>query len=652
MILTSKTTANEWFSQRPLTKELGIYFEQVSAIRLYHKQWNLITYVNLSALQNEWEHIQTMVQQTNAICTEIITQNAGRPENEIERGWNHTTIENINCGPSHIQMQYLLNQIQEYNVEHFQNTYKRKKRGFLNVVGEIAKDLFGTLSDSDAQLYLDKLEKLNLQGHIRDEIMKKQSTLTQSTFNLITETRQQAEANDKQLTDHITQIREMLTKYTHDIHRFNYGITLRTLAQDLISFIILLLMSFQQKQTKFLQALSLGTKGGNSPAIIPPAIFYKELNAIRGALSGKSVDLPIALSRETLPLFYQIASPRSTLLHNQLIIALTIPLTDMELYNLYKVTSFPNRINDDLFQFIIPTHEYVALSRYSQRYVSFTNQELANCHNTYLPNNQTLLTCMEISPIMDITVNRDDCEITLLTKDVVSQNCDIRISNISSELWIKLRTPNAWIYVLPKTTMVRIDCEGNDIHNMLMNGTGILTIHEDCNIKTDNILIQAFKVYQHEILTEAQPFGRTSINISKLLNNFYKIPEFHIKKINTPSVITFGQNDKLKELSNGIQDLIQMEDALTNQYTPTALRHGINTMNTVIIIILIIISIIIFRILIKKHRRIRTKQAFRRYAKVQPQQVLMSAAQIAHNTDNTTVQEEEPTQILYPVLNQ
>lgn len=74
----------------------------------------------------------------------------------------------------------------------------------------------------------------------------------------------------------------------------------------------------------------------------------------------------------------------------------------MEQYNLYEVTTFPNKVDNTIYQFIIPNHEYVAVSRYSQRYIPFTNQELSNCHNTHLPTNQTLITCMETSPILDV----------------------------------------------------------------------------------------------------------------------------------------------------------------------------------------------------------------------------------------------------------
>lgn len=77
------------------------------------------------------------------------------------------------------------------------------------------------------------------------------------------------------------------------------------------------------------------------------------------------------------------------------------------------------------------------------------------------------------------------------------------------------------------------------------------------------------------------------------------------------SLVHFNPNWQ-KEISSSVQELIQMEDASTNHYTPGALRHGLRTMNIAIIIILTTIFIIILRSIIKKQRRIRSKKIFLR----------------------------------------
>lgn len=427
------------FSYTPLTKELGIYFEQVSTLRLYHSEWNIVTYINITALEEEWVHIQSMVSKADQLCEQIeiarktIAANASIYQKQL------ISPLSISCGPMRQQLTKLLQEVQEYNSEHF---HSRQRRGLLNVVGEISKNLFGTISKSDGTMFLEKFHHLFRLGRIRDTITKKQTTLIQSNLNLITETRNQSQTRDNQLEELIKSRNHTLQELNKQFQYFSLSLILKTQIQDTLTFIILLLISFQEKQKRFLQALSIGTKGGNSPIIIPPEVLYAELEHIRTALASQPADLPIALTKDILHLFYQIASHKSRLMNNQLIISMTIPLTEMGEYNLYKVTSFPHRLPNGLFHFIVPQHEYVAVSRFRQSYIPFTNQALTNCHTIYINSNQTVLTCMLLSPILDITVDRYECEVTLLTKDLISKNCNIRVANITSEVWIKLRQPN------------------------------------------------------------------------------------------------------------------------------------------------------------------------------------------------------------------
>lgn len=229
LLLHNITASNNLFTQKPLTKELGIYFEQVSSIRLYHKQWNIVTYVNLTSLQTEWDHIRDMVQKTEDICSGLRTLSEEIHTHFIQRR-NMSVIENFNCGPTYIQLQNLMTQIADYNVEHFQNINNRRKRGFLNVVGEIAKDLFGTLSESDAQYYMNRINDLQAGNQQRDEIVRKQSTIIQSSFNLLAETRKQTQSNDEKLAYHVNEIQASMTTLRTDYNRFNNYITIRHLA--------------------------------------------------------------------------------------------------------------------------------------------------------------------------------------------------------------------------------------------------------------------------------------------------------------------------------------------------------------------------------------------------------------------------------------
>lgn len=63
----------------------------------------------------------------------------------------------------------------------------RKRRGHINVIGEVSKFLFGSLSEMDAIQYLQNFAELERQNKIRDELTSKQTTFIKSTISLLEE---------------------------------------------------------------------------------------------------------------------------------------------------------------------------------------------------------------------------------------------------------------------------------------------------------------------------------------------------------------------------------------------------------------------------------------------------------------------------------
>lgn len=123
-------------------------------------------------------------------------------------------------------------------------------------------------------------------------------------------------------------------------------------------------------------------------------------------------------------------------MHNQLLVSMTVPLIYIKQFGFFRVTSFPNKLYDDLYSFILPNYEYVALDKLREKYIPFTNPELENCYDLQMDGKSSSLVCLQILPLLHIQEDRDLCYINLLTRDTVSKNCNLRLSNISSEIWI------------------------------------------------------------------------------------------------------------------------------------------------------------------------------------------------------------------------
>lgn len=104
-------------------------------------------------------------------------------------------------------------------------------------------------------------------------------------------------------------------------------------------------------------------------------------------------------------------------------------------------------------------------------------------------------------------------------------------------------------------------------------------------------------------MLEVTPYGRLHININETLTGLQNIQTRDIKSINTPSVITFGQNDRLKELSVGIDDLIKKENEIINKYSPYELKQGITLVSYIVYTTAFILVLFIIRTIYKKYKR-------------------------------------------------
>lgn len=361
------------YQYKQLRTDLGLYFEEIAEVRLYHEEWKLATYINLTGYEEEYDNLQQMVSSVKQLCALLHAERATEARREV---FNVTE----GCGPIVEEMNVIMSEIDEYNSRWFYNR-GREKRGLLNIIGEVSKALFGTLSESDSQEFLREFEKLHKRGAIRDQIIKKQTTLIQSSVNLVQATSDQLEEKTNRLQFQIDNIKFHVDLMKSQAQYLYHSIAARARLQEMSTFITLLIISFQSKQRQFLQAIAIGEKGANNPILIPPQLFRNELSQIRNAIVARDLDLPLELNRDTITTFYQLATPQVRIVENQLIIIFTIPLVTMTDFNIYKITSVPNRIQGNYFNFIVPTHEYEALDKYKNHYISMSHDEMDNCHH-------------------------------------------------------------------------------------------------------------------------------------------------------------------------------------------------------------------------------------------------------------------------------
>lgn len=567
---------NKKFSTQEVLSESGIYFEQLGTVKTYHTNWKLITYINLTTYNDDYEIISNIIKDIPKFCQNLFYSASCQTKlNDIFQ-----TLEDIN----------------EFHINWFipkQNKIMRNKRGLINIIGNIQKTLFGVLSEEDAELYLTEFKRQQEHDKMQDVIIKKQTTLFQSALNMM----------NSSLSSQSEAIEILLKRIMIMDGEYSY-LKNEIVMNEIFNDLTIQLFKFQNKQKLLVEAISIGQENPNNPNLIPPKMFYNELKKIKNSITASNLDLPLALDENSIAMFYHISTAEARIIDNQLIISFTLPLINTNEFILYKSTSLPYKIMNDLYGYVIPVHDYVALDKFKDFYIPITNSELEDCFQT---DNENLI-CKETFPIM-YARHTKICEINALRQEEKLDNCEVRVSNITSEIWLHLKQPNTYIYTLPKPQTIYVSCE-NFTETRILSNTGIIHVEPGCIIKSDSLIITAFQT----ITTVLYRNLTTSINLQKRLTNFMlnitneTIKKLNIPKINFPSIIEPGQNKDLEHMSISIEEIHKLEHELTNHITPTDFKTNISIITFILCIIVSIILIITICFIHKKQKQYRNKR--------------------------------------------
>lgn len=559
---------NEKFSITEVTSQTGIYFEELARVKTFYTDWHLVTYVNLTVYNEEYDYINEIINQIQKACDVV----------------DHI----IQCNYNLEQIKSLMKEIDEYHVNWFipESYTNRPKRGLANIVGSGQKILFGVLNEDDAQTYLSEFKQIHAHDDIQDKLIKEQTTLLQSAINMMNN----SFSGQKEV------VRNILKRIIED--DYNYK---RPTMTQAISEVILLIIQFQNKQKLLIEAISIGQDQPNNPILIPPRMFYNELKRIKSSISAKNLDLPLLLNRNSLAMFYHISTAEARIVENQLIISFTLPLVNTEEFILYKSTSLPYKIKDNLFGYIIPNHDYVALDKFKVKYLPITHEELQDC----LQLSEQDLVCRETFPVM-FAKGTKVCEINLLRQDKDIGNCDVRISNITSEIWIHLKQPNTYIYTLPEKQTIYVACGNITVTRILVN-TGIIHVESGCQIKSDNLIITGFETISTVIYHTLTPAIKFHFNMKDFILNISHIETYNIPQIDFPNIIEFGQNKDLEQISLSFKEIQRLEHELSNNIRPINFKKNISFLTYFMIMLTLMIMIVIARYVFKKQKKIRNR---------------------------------------------
>lgn len=181
---------------------------------------------------------------------------------------------------------------------------------------------------------------------------------------------------------------------------------------------------------------------------------------------------------------------------------------------------------------------------------------LIDCKRSY--NNTYTSICSRQTPLFN-TYSKGICESELLVSHTsLPKVCDSRISILTNELWCQLNEKNKWLYVVPETVHVTIDCQQKGIFDIQIVDTGFLILRTHCDAYTKSVTLTPSQESSSSITSFLPDFDIISgTDKAKIL----KIDVLNLTPIQTP---VMDLND-LKLASFKLDHISQLADRISSK---------------------------------------------------------------------------------------
>lgn len=535
-----------------LTSNQTIYFDKITDMHLSRNEWNLIVYYDMNPYWEGSKMINNYLDSLRTICNK-----------------DKLSL----CDAIIMQLRHGVMELDHYNrmLLGQQNTESRSRarRGLINVIGNVANQLFGVLDDKFAEQYQKDIQQIRLNQKHLATLWRNQTSVIEAEHNVLQRIESTMDKQNKIINQHILQLQKVANSMNEKIQ--NLANTNEfTMSAFIAHSVLLNLRSIQDYLLDTITDLHFGSFNIH---LITPDQLTHELNIISGQLP-KDLSLPINSIISDLPKLYHLLKIKAKMTTSFFIFEIKIPLIARDYFEIYRLIPIQHESENNMIS-IQPVSEYVAMNIQKDSFITMDHSDLQAC-NQY--DDSTIL-CPLQRPIYHITSDKSLC-----VKDDVSKQC---ITNIMTcqPTWSQLHVTNTHLYSCCESCTVRIIC-GSQVTSEQLNGSGIINLNEGCIMKHKAFTIFSHKQQGNRINTEADVLKIEIPSINHIIE--LELPNINMTKTISGDLINHTEvQTELKRIGSQIDQLksANTADILADEFS----LHDITQYVLINIIILTII---------------------------------------------------------------
>lgn len=374
----------EPISFTPFKTQPGIFFENMGRASIMSSEWKLIVYFNMRNYWNEFDNLQPALKNLRFLC-------------------NASTDQKKHCYPILMGYQRQINELTNNNEIFIYNDKNertsRQRRAPLNIVGNIARAIFGILDDNYASDINTALAHASENDDLLLDLIKNQTSVLESTANIISQ-------DEHIFKDHLETIQNQISEVMYQTNNITIELEAEKVEQVLLKACLhlsIMISSVQRTQMAILQVITDTQHGTINPLLMTPKQLKTAATFLKEHLPS-NLRLPGSEENMNLGKLYKLITIHGQLTREYTIFTIRVPLLLTDQFEIYNLVPVPTQIN---MKFVSnkPSTDYLGINLHRDQYYPISELALSQCTET----DEERYLCKQKHPVYTTKSQISDC---------------------------------------------------------------------------------------------------------------------------------------------------------------------------------------------------------------------------------------------------
>lgn len=546
-------------------QRVGLTFIRLSQARISYDSYTILYHLDITRYKALTQLVEQYIEQADQ-ATKMIND------------------ETVKMMIRHFKTQLHHMKRDESDIEAYQQNVR--KRRAIEVVGSFLNWAFGLMDAEKARDYSNHLNILGQDNKRFHNLFREQTLLVKEVI----------EMNNKTKSHFDDQLRKLYTSIrSYFQNNKSYQKQLETELVFSESMIIADSIATEHRRIskQILHCLE-EVVSGKITQLVPKEHLFNDLVEVQSLLK-ENQKLPINFHIENPLHIFKYSQVSASLFENRLLLEVTIPIIEREVYTVYKIVPIPTVIHNNTV-IINPSINYILLNDQAEEYIPITLGEFSkgifNLHGEKI-----------IKPAENAHMDyNDNCEISIFrnpSKQAFSKFCDIKIIP-TSNYFVSLNNNDMFYVQISKPLMITEYCFKKPSTFHEIKTSGLLQLDRRCRIVTDKVSLRPRANYRFDsknIIVLANSTQNTTFqSITERINLLMNVSIPRIER----NILISDYTTDFNNLVNKADDLIE-KAKLDSKWKQMEYIHSQNSKKSftftgfmALIIIILIIFIVWF----------------------------------------------------------